>query len=276
MECFIGNTTVYYEEYGQGTPILCLHGFPEDHSVMVGCIEPICNELNGYRRIYLDLPGMGNSPATDTIKNADDMLSLLKQFIHTVIGNESFLLVGLSYGGYLALGLTRDTKLHIDGIFLICPCVVAAHKNRTLPAKNVAFEQAGFASSMAGQADFNEFLEFAVVVSANTWARYKNEVLAGIQKADDKFTRRYQTNGYSFSFEDKLHELTFQKPVYVLTGRQDNCVGYEDAWHTTKALPHLTFLTVDGAGHNLQIEAPELFAFHFKDWLAKATVQAFL
>lgn len=52
-----------------------------------------------FRRIYLDLPGMGKSGAGDWIKNADVMLEVVKEFIRQVIKEESFLMVGLSYGG---------------------------------------------------------------------------------------------------------------------------------------------------------------------------------
>ncbi|MDR1549901.1 MAG: hypothetical protein LBT06_15100 [Hungatella sp.] len=57
------------------------------------------------------------------------------------------------------------------------------------------------------------------------------------------------------------------KPIAVITGKQDNCVGYEDAWRLAKHLPRLTFVCLDKAGHNLQIENKPLFDLHFRDWL---------
>ncbi|MDR1770211.1 MAG: alpha/beta hydrolase [Hungatella sp.] len=50
------------------------------------------------------MPGFGSSKGNPSIKNADDMLAFLINFIKEVIKDESFLLVGQSYGGYLSLG----------------------------------------------------------------------------------------------------------------------------------------------------------------------------
>ncbi len=73
---------------------------------MSGCVEPIMDSLDNYRRIYIDLPGFGSSKVNPSIKNADDMLAFLTNFIKEVIKDESFLLVGQSYDGYLSLRLT--------------------------------------------------------------------------------------------------------------------------------------------------------------------------
>ena len=44
----------YYEEYGEGKPILIIHGLTCSMELMKGCIEPIFKEVNGYKRIYID------------------------------------------------------------------------------------------------------------------------------------------------------------------------------------------------------------------------------
>lgn len=68
MICKIDNHSVYYKEIGSGKPILCIHGFPEDHRTMLGCVEPIMESLDHYRRIYIDLPGFGSSEMNPGIK----------------------------------------------------------------------------------------------------------------------------------------------------------------------------------------------------------------
>ena len=57
MECLIKNTRVYYEVYGEGLPIINLHGFMLDHRVLKGCMEPIFSKRSNFKRIYFDLPG---------------------------------------------------------------------------------------------------------------------------------------------------------------------------------------------------------------------------
>ncbi len=137
MICKIDAHPVYYQQFGTGRPMLCIHGFPEDHRTMVGCVEPIMKYLDNYRRIYIDLPGLGSTEMIPSIKNADDMLAFLTKFIKEVIKDESFLLVGLSYGGYLSLGMMLNMGLNISGVFLICPCVISKHESRKLVQKEL-------------------------------------------------------------------------------------------------------------------------------------------
>ena len=59
MRCNVKNVEVNYEVYGEGKPIIIIHGSTVDHRLMTGCMEPIFNNRDGYKRIYLDLPGMG-------------------------------------------------------------------------------------------------------------------------------------------------------------------------------------------------------------------------
>jgi len=274
MECLINDLPIYYEEYGHGKPVLCLHGFTEDHKVMTGCLEPLfsqnlCSDAKGYRRIYLDLPGMGKTPARDWIENADIMLGVLRKFVNKVIGDESFLLVGLSYGGYMALGMAFDSSMNIDGMFLICPCTIAEHSKRKLPVKNDVIIEQGLESIIQSAADLEDFISMAVVATKETWLRFENEILPGLRIADLNFLKCYRKNGYGFSFESKLKELNFMNPVCVLTGRRDDSVGYEDSWDLLKHLPRLTFVLVDDVGHNLQIENVEVFNLHLSDWLRR-------
>lgn len=262
----VGGAAVYYEEYGQGMPLLCLHGFPEDHGVMAGCVEPNKAGLQGYRRIYPDLPGMGRSPASPHIHNADDMLRLLRAFAAVVVGGQGYLLLGQSYGGYLALGMACKYPGDIEGLFLLCPCVVADRSRRSLPHKT-AVPRAINLLPEDNWEDFEEFLEYTAVANNETWSRYKAEVLPGLRMADQDFVRRYQGEGYGFSFEGDFGDIHFVKPTCFLTAAQDSCVGYEDTYGLYKNFARATFTVVEGAGHNLQIEQPAYFDFYLCEWL---------
>ncbi|OIJ85495.1 alpha/beta fold hydrolase [Streptomyces colonosanans] len=68
-----GNTsvTMNFVEQGAGLPVLALHGWTPDHRLMLGCLEPVFAQRDGYRRLYPDLPGMGKSPAPQSIASSD-------------------------------------------------------------------------------------------------------------------------------------------------------------------------------------------------------------
>ena len=269
MECIINDLVIYYEEYGSGKPILCLHGFTEDHNSMKGCLEPFFKNLSGYRRIYLDMPGMGKTVAKDWVKNADTMLEVLKKFVDEVICDKSFLLVGTSYGGYRALGMAMAMNMKIDGMFLFGPCTVTDYEKRKLPNNFERFVEKGLEESIDKEEfeDFKNFLGESVVATKETWNRYKNEILPAYKIADTNFCKKYRENGYSFSFESKLNNLQFNNPVTVITGRQDSSIGYEDSWDILKHLPKFTFVALDGVGHMMQIETPMVLNVHLHDWI---------
>ena len=67
MNTTVRGTPIYFESYGDGMPIVALHGFPTDHRSMKGMLEPIFTERTGYKRLYLDLPGMGKSKGAEWI-----------------------------------------------------------------------------------------------------------------------------------------------------------------------------------------------------------------
>lgn len=267
MECKVNSISLHYEEFGSGKPVLCLHGFPQDSRTMIGCIEPAIKDLGEYRRIYLDLPGMGKSGAGDWIKNADVMLEVVTEFIRQVIKDESFLLAGLSYGGYLTLGLLLKTDLKIESVFLICPCVKSEHKKRRTAVKDKLIIGRDFYQRHKNHPDFNGFLESAVLADDETWVRYQKEILAGSKSVDPDFTSKYERDGYGFSFEPELQKIEYNKPIYVITGRQDNCVGYEDCEALLAHRPGTVFLCLDDAGHNLQLDRKDAFNQFLRQWL---------
>ena len=53
---------------------------------MTGCLEPVFALRPGYRRIYPDLPGMGRSPAPESVASSDDVLAAVLDFVDERVG----------------------------------------------------------------------------------------------------------------------------------------------------------------------------------------------
>lgn len=85
METVVHRIPVYYESYGTGLPLVMLHGLSPDHRLLTGCMEPLFTHRAGWRRIYLDLPGMGRTPGAQHIQGSDDMLDVVVDFIEAVM-----------------------------------------------------------------------------------------------------------------------------------------------------------------------------------------------
>ena len=92
---------------------------------MMKCMESVFQKYEGYKRIYIDLPGMGKSNAPNWINSSNRIVEVLITFIEEIISTEKFLLVGESYGGYLTKGILAKMFERVSGLLLVCPVVVA-------------------------------------------------------------------------------------------------------------------------------------------------------
>ena len=270
MECIIKGLSINYEIRGEGRPIVLLHGYFVDHRLMSGCMEPIFEDKAGYKRIYIDLPGMGRSQSADWIKNSDIMLDIIIEFIEKIIPNENFILIGESYGGLLARGLVYRIAGRIDGLFLLCPAILMDHRKHDTPEHIVMSKDEALLSSL-DPADAEGFSSMNVVLTPGVWERYRDEILPGVKIGDEVFLSSILNSEYVFSFDcDKLSEK-FCKPTLFLVGRQDSCVGYRDAWNILENYPRATFAVLDKAGHNLQIEQRGVMSSLVDEWLERVS-----
>lgn len=262
------NIKIHYEVVGSGKPIIILHGLGCNLDLMKYSMEPIFNTLPNYKRIYVDLPGMGQSSSPVEFATSDKILEILIAFAQEII-NENFLLVGESYGGYLARGILAKIKDRVDGMMLLCPVAIPNHKNRKVPNTHVKFEDETYLKNLDG-GERKSFSQYAVIANEETHERYKKEILSGIQQAHGRFISVLEEN-YSFTFDvdGVIKNNHFTKPVLFICGRQDNCVGYEDLWNLIEDYPRATFSVLDVAGHNLQIEQPELFNSLVYNWILR-------
>jgi pimeloyl-ACP methyl ester carboxylesterase len=268
MECTIKNLSIHYESFGQGQPVFMIHGYHVDYRLMSGCMEPIFRETQGYRRIYIDLPGMGTTKSAPWIVNSDEVLAILAAFIDEVIPGERFLLAGESYGGYLARGLIKRMAGRVAGLMLLCPAIETDFEKRTLPKKVVLKTDESLLARLT-PSEREEFTDINIVQTQEVWERFRDEILSGIQLADKPFLDWFRENGYAFTFDvDKL-DKPYQNPALILLGRQDTSVGYQDAWNILENYTRASYVILDMAGHNLQIEQAGLFKALTLDWLER-------
>jgi pimeloyl-ACP methyl ester carboxylesterase len=259
----INDLEINFEMIGEGKPVIMIHGFTPDSRLMKGCMEPIFTKRENYKRIYLDLPGMGETAGSKTVNSTDDMLDIVIDFIDTLIPGQSFLLVGESYGGYLSRGIIAKRKDKVEGVAFICPMIVPEMENRSLPEHVVIIEDEEFINKLS-EDEKQDFRSNNVVLDKNTWYRYKNEVVSGCSIADQQFLSKIRKS-YGFKFD--VDSVSFESPSIFLLGLQDSVVGYKDAFNLLNNFPRATFAILDKAGHNLQIEQEVLFNHLINEWL---------
>jgi len=264
----VKDINIYYETYGSGIPVIMIHGWGPDHRIMKGCMEPVFKSIKAqFKRIYFDMPGMGKTRGESWIKGSDQMLDLILDFIDGIIPQDQhFLVVGESYGGYLARGVIKKRASNVNGLLLICPVALPETQKANSPDLHIFVQDRSLLNSLSDE-DRRYFESINVIQNKKVWYRFKDEILTGLKIADNDFLERNLGQNVPFTFNvDKL-DKPFIKPTLMIMGRQDSAVGYKDIWLIIENYPRATFVILDKAGHNLQIEQDVLFNDMVKDWL---------
>lgn len=258
MEQQIDDVSTHFVEHGRGAPLVALHGAGVDHREIEAALEAIVPGA-GYRRIYPDLPGMGHSAAWGLNGN-DAVVTLLIDFIEQV-GEGPVMLVGHSYGAYLARGVAAKRPDLVLGLALVCP---VAEQSGQVPDHDVVRQDADAQDELEPRqrAGFDEYF---VVRTSATARRYRDFVLPGTTLVDKAALGRIFAG-----WPVDIGSCAFSAPTLIVAGRRDSVVGYTDAAGLLDRYPHATLAVIEDAGHALMHERPELLAALLADWLDRA------
>ncbi|MGD0742162.1 MAG: alpha/beta hydrolase [Acidimicrobiales bacterium] len=262
MRCDLEGAPIHYDSFGSGRPLVVLHGMPLDRHASIHEFEPILSARTGWRRIYPDLPGHGETAGAAAVTTPDELLGVLAEFVTAVLGNTRLVLAGTSFGGYLARGLVHRLGGRIDGLCLNVPAVVRDTTGTRAPRLVVADEEAIAAKSRDdGWAWYGE-LAVADSAANREYAAAVNEA-----ETDAAYLEALHGSGTPCSFERETLPTPLAAPTLILAGRQDNVVGYEAALSILPSYPRATLAVLDRAGHMLRGEQPLLFAALVNEWL---------
>jgi pimeloyl-ACP methyl ester carboxylesterase len=252
------------EERGEGRPILFVHGLTFDRRMLLEASEPIFDHARA-RRLYADLPGHGASPGDPRAASAEGLVEALAGLVDAACGGTPPVVVGHSYGGYLALGLA--TVRPVAALVLVTPVVEPDLMRRAVPPRRVAHVDPELAYS-PGAPERATFEEIAVVQSAAVLAAYQRLVHAASERTDraflDEVRRRYVLPAPVVA---QLAERS--PPTLLLCGRDDHWVGYEDAIALERVLPRAELVVLPGCGQLLPIEAGERYRALVGEFLAR-------
>lgn len=258
------DTIIKYEIIGEGIPILFLHGWGVDRRLMSGCFEPIFEEdVLHYKRIYIDLPGMGMSVAGKNVKTSDDILDLIYKFIQDIVG-EDIILAGESYGGYLARGFVNKYTGLVKSLILLCPLVYPGNRNGRTEPLTIMERDDQFLKTLT-QEQYNSFTYMNVVLTKDVWDLFSRDILPAIEEQNREFLNNVLEGALSFEVDNLKNP--FVGPCLIMVGKQDTEVGYKDQFKLLDKYPNATYCVLNKAGHNLQIEQPKMFQSIVREWL---------
>ena len=267
MKILIDDLPIYYDVRGEGIPLVILHGFLLDHEIMLGAFEPLFAERDDFQRIYVDMPGMGRTPARDDLCSSDAIIELMIKFVDKILDHNPFCLAGFSYGGYIARGVLKARQSQVEGLYLIAPSVNSADNTRNLPESMVIVRDET-ATQLLPDELAPMILQTLSVQTRPVIQRIIDEFMQSFPRADQEFLTKLRGTE-NFSYHPNIDKLNtpFDKPALILTGRHDNNTGYYDAFQLLENYTRASYATLDRAGHGVYLEQDTLYKALTHEWL---------
>ncbi|PSN63760.1 alpha/beta-hydrolase [Corynespora cassiicola Philippines] len=259
-------------EIGEGFPVLMVHGWEMNGKVEELDFEPMFTKTPGFRRIYVDLPGMGTTPANN-IKNLDDIYLRLVQFIDTRLGKSRFLLAGSSCGGYLARALAQKYLEQVDGLLLRVPLIEPEDSLRDLDTFRPLVLNEQFMSNLPSKDKAllgNVHIQKPAYIKSLK-VKFEEAYVPAAKAADSKVLDpiRADPQRYRLSLALGDEQRKFLAPTLIVCGRQDEVVGYRDSLRLLELYPRSTYAVLDRGTHAFPVDEHGVFEALVRDWLTR-------
>lgn len=244
------NHKIFYNEQGEGKPLLLIHGFPLSHKIWEPQVEFFSK--NSFRVITLDLRGFGNSTATGNSCSmddfADDVISLLD---HLKI--EKCAIGGMSMGGYILLNLLERYPNRISSAIFIA--TKSSADDDAMKEKRNNLITAAIGNGIKSVTDaFKNILFAEQIYSENTSLVNEVEKImlsTSMEGIIGGLTAIRDRKDYVSSL------LDFNTPALVIHGDSDKAVPFDNAKITAQNLPNAKLKIIRNGGHMVNVELPE-------------------
>lgn len=178
-----------------GLPVVFVHGMGVDHRSLM-MLDKAFDGNDSIRRIYLDLPGFGRTPALpEHACGLPEMADWLQTAIDGLVGKAApFAMVGNSMGGALVREVLAREPRRVAGMVLIAPVVDPQHAGRHVAEHVVAQPNPKLTHSLPQEQVF-DFITMGVNQSFDAWRRYQRFILPGVALCDraacERLDQRY-------------------------------------------------------------------------------------
>ncbi|MBK9128714.1 MAG: alpha/beta fold hydrolase [Phycisphaerales bacterium] len=257
MQATVSGIRLSYEVFGQGSPLLFIHGFPLSGAMW----HEVAGSLpGGWRGIVPDLRGHGQSEATPQVtigQFADDLAGLLDAMSERAPA----VVCGLSMGGIIAMEFYRR---YTDRVRALVLCDTRA--NAETPegiARREHMAQTALREGTARVVDIMIANLFAPSFPAERRSQWRALMSAtpavGVAAAARALAGR----------PDSIPTLPeIRVPTLVICGEEDAISPPEMMRAMHALIPDSRFVLISGAGHVPPVEQPNAFAAALGTFLA--------
>ena len=252
-----------------GPLVLFLHGIgggPTNRDKQLGTVGNLA------RAAALDLRGYGDSTLGPRQSTVDDYCADILR-VREVLGAGKLVLVGLSYGSWIATSFAMHHGDLLAGLVLSGGCTGMSEAG---PEEREAFRVSREVPLNAGQvpADFAPAV-VKVLASPDAPDAVRHALLESMAAIPAPTCR-----DALLCFTNPLERFDFAKltmPVLMMTGVFDRLAppdeirGVAGRILDQAPLPDVRFEVIAGAGHVCNVEAPRVYSRHLLDFVAKVT-----
>ncbi|WKA59206.1 alpha/beta hydrolase [Planococcus shenhongbingii] len=246
MPEFISNgVRLYYEEAGEGMPVILLHGLGSSHAMFRQEMDFLKNE---YRVIAIDCRGHGKSdkPVKFTLNDhIEDVIALLDH-----LGIKKAHIIGVSMGSYIAQGVVLAHPDRVEKLVLV---VSKAH-GKTSSTQELLTR---YADELEGIEEQKQMEYLSKYVFHNLPAIQKwQEEMAQIEP-ELSLTEMAAANKAleGFDFRSALPTVTAQ--TLIISGSYDGLNPPVRGQELASLIQNSTFVEFEQSGHAPNVEEPE-------------------
>lgn len=252
MYAQVNGYRLFYEDTGQGVPVVLLHGFPLSSRIW----SPIRQAIARHARLITpDLRGHGLSEKPDgrysMASLAHDMATLVDR-----LGLEKLVLGGHSMGGYITFQLAQHFPERLRGLILVDTRAEAdTDEGRARRLKAIAQIRTEGAAA---------FLEAFLPGLIGPSSKASNPQLLDELKAMAALVPDHVLVGCLQGMLERPDSRpllpALHLPVLVLVGEEDQLTPPSEAQAMAEALPLADLVVIPQAGHTPSLEAPQAVA----------------
>jgi pimeloyl-ACP methyl ester carboxylesterase len=234
---------LYVEEFGQGTPLTLLHGYPLDHRLWADVVPTLQRSCHV---ILPDLRGHGQSPAPEGPYSMREMAEDVVALLDTLEIEQTYI-AGHSMGGYVAIAMLRYFPERILGLALTASHAYAdsAEKKQARLDSIKRIKAEGTAkvfSTMSDNLTYNKRIaERIQKIIADANAEGAAGILAAMAERPDSINLL----------------ADFQEPVWIITGTEDQIIPIDTSRKMAQEIKTPRFIEISGAGHVPMLDRPE-------------------
>ena len=234
---------------------------------MVETLEPVFEATNGWKRVYVDMPGHGLSPPQDDIESQDGLLAAVMRFAEETLPEGTFGIIGESRGSYIARGFVHVVPDRISGVALLVPGGSPSADPARLPAHATMEPDPTMVPELA-EGDVGYFENIMVVQRRDILDKWRRSAAPARQLWSADQESRVGA-AFDFSFHTKGETCQFDGPSLIIAGRQDRMSGHLDSVDLLPEFTRASLAVLDASGHGLAWERPELVSSLVADWLKR-------